>query len=182
MTIPAVVLGAAKLAIGVASTAASIGSAINANKRQTELHEQNKQAAHDAYVLETHLKNKQLQEQGKAVSQRKQDNAIKRMKATGTALTAAAAGGVEGMAVDQVLQDFKRSEGIVEDRLDQSLEARQSQAVYDMIGSQAKTQSRVNSIPLPDNSNVYGAVVRGAGNLVGEFSDFKDLYDGDYDV
>lgn len=182
MTIPVAVLGAAKLAIAAASTVATVATAVNAQKAGNERYEQNAQAANDAYILETHLKNKQLQEQGKAVAQRKEDNSIKRLKATGTALASAAAGGVEGASVDQVLQDFRRSEGVIEDRLDQSLEAQESQAAYELLGSQAKAQSRINSIPIPDSSAVYGAAVRGAGNLVGAFSDYKDLYDGDYDA
>ncbi|WP_339771426.1 hypothetical protein [uncultured Pseudosulfitobacter sp.] len=182
MTIPAVALGAMKLAVGVTSAAAGVAQSINANKRQGELYEQNGQAAKDAYFLETHLTNKKLMDERKATSQKKQDNSIKRMKASATALTAAATGGVQGGSVSQVLDDYKRSEGVVSDRLDQSLESAESQSVYNMMGSQAKAQARINSIPLPDNSNIYASVIRGAGSVMGEFSDFKDLYDGDYDV
>ena len=182
MTIPAVVLGAAKLALMVGSTVMSITGAHEQHKRELDMKKANDKSAHEAYILETHLINRRLLEEGEAVAQKKGDNSIKRMQASASSLAYAAAGGVEGVSVDQVLQDFKRSEGIVADRLDRNLEARQNQAVFDMMGSQARSQNRINAVPVPTLDNLYATAARGAGAIVGGVSDFKDLFDGDYNL
>lgn len=182
MSIPAIALGAGKLIVGAASTYAGVQGAKNQYERQAQHYEQNKQAAHDAYILDTHLRNKNLMQQRAATSQRKQDNSLKRLQAEGSALAAAAAGGVEGASVSQILDDFRRNEGVIEDRLDQNLEAREDQNDFELLGSQATAQGRANSVQIPSLDGVYSTAVRGAGNLLGEFSDFSDLFDGDFDV
>lgn len=181
MSIPALALGASQLAISAASAVAGVAGAVGEYREGARRHEENAQSARDAYILETHLTNKRLLQERQASSQKKADNSIKRMQAEATGLVAAASGGVQGRSVEQVLDDFRRSEGVVSDRIDQSQEAREDQAVFDMQGSAAKARSRVNSVPMPSLSGVYTATVRGVGSLANGYSDYRDLYEGDYD-
>jgi len=181
MSIPALAIAGAELAIGVASGVATAAASVSSYKQGIKRYEDNVQASRDAFVLETHLINKRLSEEKKATSQKKSDNTIKRMQAGASGLAMAAAGGVQGASVEQILDDFRRSEGVVGDRLDQSMAARSEQAHYDMMGSAAKAQRRINSVPIPSQAEAYAGVARGVSTAVSSYSDFNDLYAGEED-
>ena len=174
-------LGTAKLALAGVSAVSSIASASAEQKAGMARYNQNKQAAEDAYILETQLMNKRMNEEQAALSQNKQDNRVKQMMASSTALVNAAAGGVQGLSVEQALTDFKRNEGIVTDRLNQSFEAKQEQARFEVMGLQSKARDRVNSVPIPGMGNLFTSVVRGGGAVFDAVSEYTNLFDGDLD-
>ena len=175
-------LGAGSLALTAASGVASAVGAVTSYKQGVQQAEQTSQAAVDSYILETHLLNKRKLEERTATAQRLSDNSLRRMKGEASAITAAASGGVQGNSVEQVLADFYRNENVTSDRLKQSQEAQDSQIGYQMRGLEAKTKDRINSIPVPSVGDLFGTLAKSAGSIVGGFSDFKDQFDGDYEV
>jgi hypothetical protein len=175
-------IAANQLAIAGASAAASTLGAVSQYNEQTDTAEANQQAAKDAYILQSHLTNRKLMEERTSISQKKQDNSIKRMQSSASGVAMAAAGGVQGASVDQMLDDFRRNEGVISDRYDQTMESKELQATYDMRGAKATADSRIQANKGPSLAGVYTTAIRGAGSFASSASDFKDLYDGDYDV
>lgn len=176
---PTTMIMAAQLAVAGASAASGVKAAKRQYQREEEAHEENKQAAHDAFILETHLMSKRVQEQRMATSQKDQDNSIKRMKASASAEVAAASASTQGASVQQVLHDFKRSEGVVSDRLAMSGEAFEDQTYYQGLSAGARAEDRARSIPMPTMDGIYSAQLRGVSKVVGAFSDFRDYYTGE---
>jgi hypothetical protein len=76
----------------------------------------------------------------------KQDADLKALKSQGTAMAAAGGAGVQGANVDQLINDFERSEGVMADRISQKLEAMQAQNEVNKLGYQTEAQNRINSM------------------------------------
>jgi hypothetical protein len=68
------------------------------------------------------------------------------MKAQGTAIAAAGGAGVQGVNVDQLINDFERSEGVLSDRISNQLEGMQSQNEMQKLAFQSEAQNRINSM------------------------------------
>ena len=169
------VIAALPMIISGVSAVASIGLAVESHKTQTEQALQTQQAAADAYILETHQATKRITEENKAASQKKSDNSLKAQRATASAVTAAAAGGASGVSVSSVLGDYRRSEGIVNDRIDENAEAVGDQMSMEMLGLQAKAQNRINQSAPPGMGDVYGVALRGVGSFANSYQDYRDL-------
>jgi len=125
-------------AVGTLSTVAGIAST---NKAAS----QNAQSSLDAYHLKTRLNNQRLGQEQVQASQAKMDNDLRAMKAQGTAISAAAGGGVQGRDIDRLLNDFERSEGMMANRIDQKLDAMADQAAVENLGFQSEAINRINS-------------------------------------
>jgi len=166
------VMAAMPMIISAISAVGSIALAVDAQKTGTEQALQQQQAAADAYILETHQANKRITEENKAAAQKKGDNNLKARRAGASAVTAA--GSTSGLSVQNVLGDFRRSEGIVNDRIDQNNEAVTDQIDFDMRGLQAKAQNRINQSTPPGMGEVYGVALRGAGSFYNEVQDYRD--------
>lgn len=130
---------------GVGMVASVAGKASEA-KNKNAAAAQNAQSAKDAYFLKTRQSNlRQLQEQNQA-SQQKQDADLKALKSQGTALAAAAGGGVQGANVDQLMNDFERSEGVLTGRIQERLDGMASQTAMQNLAFQSEANNRINSM------------------------------------
>lgn len=115
-------------------------------------------ASKDAYFIKSKQSNlRLLQEQNKA-SEIKQDADLKALKAQGTALAVAAGAGVQGRNVDQLINDFERSEGVMTARVDNQLKGMQAQNEMDKLAFQSEAQNRINTNPPPSFAESLFAV------------------------
>lgn len=107
---------------------------------------QNAQSAKDAYFLKSKQSNLRILQEQTQASMQKQDADLKALKSQGTAMAAAGGAGVQGANVDQLINDFERSEGVMADRISQKLESMQAQNEVNKLGYQTEAQNRINSM------------------------------------
>lgn len=136
----------AALAIQGASAAAAVAGTIDQANKQNAAVAQNAASARDAYFLKTSQNNLRLRQEQTQASQQKMDASLKTMRAQSSANAAAAAAGVKGVDVARLIQDFERSEGILNDRINQGLEGRSAQAGMEQLSYQSEAFSRINSM------------------------------------
>ena len=74
------------------------------------------------------------------------DADLKAMRSQGTAIAAAAGAGVQGANVEQLVNDFERSEGVLTDRISQRLDGMKAQNEMDKLAFQSEAQNRINSM------------------------------------
>ena len=136
----------AALAIQGISAVGGVVNAFGQASAQNQRYAQNAASAQDAYFLKTTLANKRIMEESAQASQQKDDAAIKNMKAQGTASAAAAASGVQGVDVGRLLDDFERSEGMLNNRIDQKLDSMKQQNEMEKLQFQSEAVNRINSV------------------------------------
>lgn len=107
---------------------------------------QNAQSAKDAYFLKSKQSNLRILQEQTQASMQKQDADLKALKSQGTAMAAAGGAGVQGANIDQLINDFERSEGVMADRISQKLESMQAQNEVNKLGYQTEAQNRINSM------------------------------------
>ena len=134
------------LAIKGISAGISALGAIDASNKQNAAVAQNAQSAKDAYFLKSKQSNLRILQEQTQASMQKQDADLKALKSQGTAMAAAGGAGVQGANVDQLLNDFERSEGVMADRISQKLESMQAQNEVNKLGYQTEAQNRINSM------------------------------------
>ena len=125
-----------------AKTIGALAGVANQNKAAA----QNAQSAKDAYFLKSKQSNLRILQEQTQASMQKQDADLKALKSQGTAMAAAGGAGVQGANVDQLINDFERSEGVMADRISQKLEAMQAQNEVNKLGYQTEAQNRINSM------------------------------------
>ena len=103
-------------------------------------------ASKDAYFLKTKRANLRIIQEQTQASQKKQDADLKSMRSQGTAMAAAGGAGVQGANIDQMLNDFEKSEGFFTDRIGQKLRDVQNQNEYNKLGYQSEAINRINSV------------------------------------
>jgi len=136
----------AALAIKGISAVGGVVSSLGQASAQNARYEQNAASALDAYYLKTTLANKRIMEESTQASQQKDDANIKAMKAQSTASAAAAGSGVQGVDVGRLLDDFERSEGILNSRIDQKLDSINQQNEMEKLQFQSEAVNRINSV------------------------------------
>ena len=139
-------ISSSALAIKGISAGISALGAIDASNKQNAAVAQNAQSAKDAYFLKSKQSNLRILQEQTQASMQKQDADLKALKSQGTAMAAAGGAGVQGANVDQLLNDFERSEGVMADRISQKLEAMQAQNEVNKLGYQTEAQNRINSM------------------------------------
>ena len=145
-------------------TALKVGGAVMEQKAKADQAAAVAKASKDAYFIKTKQSNlRLLQEQNKA-SEIKQDADLKSLKAQGTALAVAAGSGVQGRNVDQLINDFERSEGVMTARVDSQLRGMQAQNEMDKLAFQSEAQNRINSNPPPSFAESLFAVAEPLAN------------------
>ena len=154
----------ASLAIsGAQAVAGSAAAGDRANKHNIAV-AQNNQSALDAYYLKSKQTSLREQQQLREASMQKQDAYLKATKARGTALAAAAGAGVQGGDVEQLIQDFERSEGILTSRIDQKLQDTLQQNEMNKLGFQSEANNRINSMqPIGMSEQIFGIIEPLAG-------------------
>lgn len=106
----------------------------------------NAQSAKDAYFLKSKQANLRILQEQNQASMQKQDADLKALKAQGTAIAAAGGSGVQGVNVDQLLDDFERSEGVLTGRIQERLEGMQAQNEMEKLAFQTEADNRINSM------------------------------------
>ena len=154
----------ASLAIsGAQAVAGAAANQDKANKHNAAV-AQNNQSALDAYYLKSKQTNLREQQQLREASMQKQDADLKATRAQGTALAAAAGAGVQGGDVEQLIQDFERSEGILTSRIDQKLQDTLQQNEMNKLGFQSEANNRINSMqPIGMSEQIFGIIEPLAG-------------------
>ena len=130
---------------GLTAGAKAVG-ALAGVANQNKAAAQNAQSAKDAYFLKSKQSNLRILQEQTQASMQKQDADLKALKSQGTAMAAAGGAGVQGANVDQLINDFERSEGVMASRISQKLEAMQAQNEINKLGYQTEAQNRINSM------------------------------------
>ena len=130
---------------GLTAGAKAVG-ALAGVAAQNKAAAQNAQSAKDAYFLKSKQSNLRILQEQTQASMQKQDADLKALKSQGTAMAAAGGAGVQGVNVDQLINDFERSEGVMADRIQQKLESMQAQNEVNKLGYQTEAQNRINSM------------------------------------
>jgi len=130
---------------GLTAGAKAVG-ALAGVAAQNKAAAQNAQSAKDAYFLKSKQSNLRILQEQTQASMQKQDADLKALKSQGTAMAAAGGAGVQGANVDQLINDFERSEGVMASRISQKLEAMQAQNEVNKLGYQTEAQNRINSM------------------------------------
>lgn len=130
---------------GLTAGAKAVG-ALAGVANQNKAAAQNAQSAKDAYFLKSKQSNLRILQEQTQASMQKQDADLKALKSQGTAMAAAGGAGVQGANVDQLINDFERSEGVMASRISQKLEAMQAQNEVNKLGYQTEAQNRINSM------------------------------------
>jgi hypothetical protein len=148
---------------GVTAVAGAAASAEKTNNKNQQ-YVNNTAAAKDAYFLKTKQANLRVIQEQTQASQKKQDADLKAMRSQGAAMAAAGGAGVQGTNVDQLLNDFERSEGVMSDRVSQQLENIQSQNEITKLSYQSEAINRINSIqPVGFAEAMFGVIEPLAG-------------------
>lgn len=130
---------------GISAVGKTIGT-IGAIKAQNDASARNARSAKDAYYLKVRQTNLRLAQEQRQASMMKRDNDLKAMKAQSSALVSAAAGGVQGAVIDQLLEDYERSEGLMASRIDTKVDNMASQASLDNLSFQSEANNRINNM------------------------------------
>lgn len=169
-------LATASLVIqGVTAVAQASAAADVANKKN-QAYVENTRSAKDAYFIKTKQSNLRIQQEQERSSQQKLDADLKARKASATALAAAAGSGVQGANVDQLINDFYRSEGIYNDRVDQRMEDISQQTAMNQLGYQSEAISRINSMQPVGFAETLFAVAEPLADFGVSYFDTKARY------
>jgi|TARA_B110000902_G_scaffold250305_1_gene309338 hypothetical protein len=159
----------AAITLGVQGVTAGAQAAASVEKtnKQNQQYVENTAAAKDAYFLKTKQANLRVTQQQTQASQKSRDADLKATRSQGTAIAAAAGSGVQGTNVEQLINDFERSEGVLTDRINQNLEAQQAQNEVTKLGFQSEAINRINSVqPVGFAEAMFGMVEPLAGFAV----------------
>jgi len=169
-------IATASLAIQGVTAVAQAAAAADIAKKKNQAYVENVRSAKDAYFLKTKQSNLRLrQEQEQALNQ-KMDAELKEMRASATALAAAAGSGVQGANVEQLINDFERSEGIYNSRVDQRVENIAQQTEMNQLGYQSEAINRINSKQPVSFAETLFAVAEPLADFSLEYFDTKARY------
>ena len=155
----------AALAITAVATVAKAANVVYQAKQQNEAAQENLQSATDSYFLKTTINYNRYRQEQRQAAQLKDDADLKSLKAQSTALAAAAGANVQGPNVEQLINDFERSEGVYNSRVDTRLEDIQRQIELNNLGFQTEAINRINSVQPVS----YAEQIFGVADAVGDF-------------
>lgn len=149
----------AMLAIQAVTAAAGAAASVEKTNDQNQRYVDNAAASKDAYFLKTKQSNLRVIQEQTQASQKNQDADLKAQRSQGTAIAAAAGAGVQGTNVEQLINDFERSEGMMTDRVNQNLENTQAQNEINKLGFQSEAINRINSVqPVGFAEAMFGVI------------------------
>jgi len=158
---PATAIMVVKGVTAVAGAAASVEKTNNKNQQYSD----NVAASKDAYFLKTKQANLRVIQDQTQASQKLQDADLKAIQSQGTAIAAAGGAGVQGVNVDQLINDFERSEGVLADRTMQKLENIQAQNEITKLSYQSEAINRINSIQPVGYAEAMAGVIEPLGSF-----------------
>jgi hypothetical protein len=161
------ILGAA-LSIGQA--AAGYGAAKKQAAEQNAYYEQNRlnavAAANDRYAA---LNNNTIQER-KASSQQLIQKRIEALKAKSKAFVASGEGGVTGLSVDALLQDYEAQEGRQLEAIHTNYGLKRDRNYDDAVATYHNAVSRIHSVRQASKPSALPFILQGLGGALGAFS------------
>ena len=169
-------LAVASLTIQGVTAVAGASAAADVAAKKNQAYIENTRSAKDAYFLKTKQSNLRVQQEQRRTTQQQMDADLKSRKASATAIAAAAGAGVQGANVQQLVNDFERSEGLYNDRTDQRLEDIQQQTAMNQLGYQSETISRINSMQPVGFSETLFAVAEPLADFGVSYFDTKARY------
>ena len=180
--VSAATLAAVSLGVQGVSAAAGAAASVEKTNAQNQQYVDNTAAAKDAYFLKTKQANLRVTQQQTQANQKSRDADLKATRSQGTAIAAAAGSGVQGTNVEQLINDFERSDGVLNDRINQNLEAQQAQNEVNKLGFQSEAINRINSVqPVGFAEAMFGIIEPAAGFAIDAASysaDKKALEEG----
>jgi len=162
----------AALIITGISSVAQMGAAVEKTNAKNQQVVDNTVASKDAYFLKTKQANLRIIQEQTQASQKKQDADLKSMRSQGTAMAAAGGAGVQGANIDQMLNDFEKSEGFFTDRIDQKLRDVKTQNEYNKLGYQSEAINRINSVQPVGHMEAMMGVVEPMASFGLSYSDY----------
>ena len=162
----------AALIITGISSVAQMGAAVEKTNAKNQQVVDNTVASKDAYFLKTKQANLRIIQEQTQASQKKQDADLKSMRSQGTAMAAAGGAGVQGANIDQMLNDFEKSEGFFTDRIDQKLRDVKTQNEYNKLGYQSEAINRINSVQPVGHMEAMMGVVEPMANFGLSYADY----------
>ena len=163
----------AALAVKGAMAASQMAASAEKTNAKNQQYVNNTAAAKDAYFLKTKQANLRVIQEQTQASQKKQDADLKSMRSQGTAMAAAGGAGVQGANIDQLLNDFERSEGVMTDRISQKLEDVQGQNEMNKLGFQSEAINRINSVQPVGMAEALLGVVEPMANFAIAGADYQ---------
>lgn len=164
------------LAIQGISAVGKVAGVLGAASAQNKAVAQNAQSAKDAYFMKTRQANLRILQEQNQASQQKQDADLKALKAQGTGLAAAAGAGVQGVNVDQLINDFERSEGVLTARVEERLNGMQAQNEMEKLAFQSEATNRINSMQPQSFAETLFKVAEPLGGFAIDYYDTKARY------
>jgi hypothetical protein len=154
--------------LSIAQAAVGFAGAMQQYNAQKDYQEQNRQsaiaAANDRYAA---LQRKSDQEK-KSASEQLLEKRIEFVKKAATAALGAADGGVTGLSVDAIQQDFAGQQGRREAAIATNFETKQQYYGEEMISAWHQAVARINSVPTPVRPNPLAFVLQGLGGAIGK--------------
>lgn len=108
------------------------------------------------------LQTRQLQEQEAAAAQNFDIN-VNATRARSAAIASASEGGVSGLSVDALVNDFATQAGRQTEATNRNLEMNEAYLRGEMEATQAQARSRINSVPLTQKPGI-GSLMLGVGS------------------
>lgn len=183
----------AMAAMAAASTAASLKAQSDQTEAAKDLQnreiaasnkemDQNRKLATESFMNQTYEDAKNLQQTRAAAADESLKVAIQSKQAVGQSAVSAATGGVEGLGVTQLLDDFKRREAIFNANLQTNLRNKEGRTATGFKEKQGQYSGRIAAVkpyvPKPiAGPNYFGTIAGGAGSLLGN-SKIAGLVDG----
>ncbi|WP_370006327.1 virion core protein, T7 gp14 family [Sinorhizobium fredii] len=153
-------MAVAQFAMSAASAVVGFQAEESQYEAQRQNYENNRIAANKAAVGQyAATQHRQLQE-AKAASQELQNLNREALQQRSTAQVAAAEGGVTGLSVDALINDFYGQEGRHERTLSNNYQMQADYLRGEMEGVQAQTEGRINSVEQPQKPSFSGAAIR----------------------
>lgn len=164
----------ASLAISGATAAAQSAAAIQTAKARNAAAVKNKEIATDAYLLKMRQENQRMYELSIQKNQKLDDAGRKTQKAKSKALAVAASAGVQGKNIQDLLNDFERSEGIYTTRLDQQIEGQTRQSQLNKLAYQSEALGRINNVQPVSALATFANAVEPLASFGLEYAGYQD--------
>ncbi len=166
----AAIVAVTSAALSIAGSMAQYSAASQAAKDQNEYYLANAKASQQAAVNEyAALQNKQVQEKVASSQQLFQQN-VEALQARSSAAAAAGDAGVSGLSVDALVGDYFAQQGRRAEALDTQYQMTAGNIRAEMEQTEAKAQSRINSVQRANPPSIVPFLISGASGAVNAFS------------
>lgn len=170
MSVPGA-LFAIKAATQVATAAVTVMSQAGAAEAQEEMNAREEASIREANQLNYDQLALMHEQQREQAEQALMENDTEALKATERAQAAAGEAGVTGLSVDALLADMYGRQARYTDSVEQNLKGAQTQIEFEKRNAQVTSQSQLNSLPVPDQPDYFGAALRAGNGIFGAYKD-----------